>query len=451
MGVHEVQFNILGRLETTVGGRPVRLGGPRAQAVLAMLVVDHGQVISIDRLAGAWGQNPPTTVRNQVMIAVAALRRELRQAGAAPDLIKTEGSGYRLDGGLVDAHRAERYIEQGRQAAQEGRPAEASDLLGRALALWRGPVLADLELGEIAAYAGRWEELRLAAIEERAELDLALGRHRDLVAELSELLAEYPLSERLRGLLMMALHGCGRRSDALHVYRTGRSLLAAELGLDPGPELRRLEAAILADAPDLDAFHARDETRPVPAELPADVTGFVGREHDLTLMRQHVLSGSTPAVTTVTGVAGAGKTALAVRFGHLMADEFPDGQLYVNLRGHAAARPMDPLEALVRMLGSLGVPAEQVPGEEEAAACLYRSHLSGRRVLVLLDDARTAAQVRPLLPGAAGCLALITSRDALTGLTASHGARRISLSVFSQDEGLRLLESLIGARRLSAE
>jgi DNA-binding SARP family transcriptional activator/tetratricopeptide (TPR) repeat protein len=461
MGDHEVRFNVLGQLEAMVGGRLVRLGGPRARAVLAMLVVSHGQVLSIDRLAGAWGQDPPTTVRNQVMIAVAALRRGLREAGAEPEIIKTEGSGYRLSGGLVDAHRAEQCVERGRQAAQAGQTAEASDVLGRALALWRGPVLADLELEELAAYVGRWEELRLAVLEERAELDLALGRHRNVVGELSELLAEHPLRERLRGLLMVALHGSGRRSDALEVYRAGQAMLADELGLDPGPELRRLEAAILADAPDLDAFHGRAETRPVPAELPADVTGFVGRERELALLRQHALSGGTPVVTTitggapvvttVTGAAGVGKTALAVCFGHLMTGEFPDGQLYVNLRGHSPRRPMAPLEALVRMLGSLGVPAERVPSEEDAAAGLYRSQLSGRRVLVLLDDARAAEQVRPLLPGAPGCLTVITSRDALAGLTASHGARRVSLGIFSHGEGLRLLESVIGSRRLSAE
>ncbi|YCK39888.1 BTAD domain-containing putative transcriptional regulator [Actinomadura sp. ATCC 39365] len=451
MGADDVRFNILGRLEATVGDRPVRLGGPRARAVLAMLVVGHGKVLSIDRLATAWGQNPPATVRNQVMIAVAALRKGLREAGAESEIIKTEGSGYRLVGGLVDTQHAEQCIEQGRQAAQAGRQAEAADLLGQALALWRGPVLGDLELEELAAFAGRWEELRLAVLEERAELDLALGRHRNVVGELSELLAGHPLRERLRGLLMTALHGSGRRSDALEVYRQGRALLADELGLDPGPELRRLEAAILADAPDLEPVHGGDETRQVPAELPADVTAFVGRERDLALLRRYALSGGVPSVTTVTGPAGAGKTALAVRFGHLVAEEFPDGRLYVNLRGHAPRPPMSPLEALVRMLGSLGTPPERIPEEEEAAAGLYRSRLSGRRMLVLLDDARTAEQVRPLLPGAPGCLVLVTSRNALAGLAVSHGARNLSLGVLDRRESVRLLASVVGDQRLSAE
>ncbi|WP_067144085.1 AfsR/SARP family transcriptional regulator [Microtetraspora malaysiensis] len=451
MGAEDVRFNILGRLEATVGDRPVRLGGPRARAVLAMLVVGHSQVISIDRLSTAWGQNPPATVRNQVMIAVAALRRELRRAGAESEIIRTEGAGYRLAGGLVDTHYAEQCIERGRQAAQAGRQAEAADLLSQALTRWRGPVLGDLELEEMAAFVGRWEELRLAVLEERAELDLALGRHRNVVGELSEVLAEHPLRERLRGLLMMALHGSGRRSDALEVYRAGRALLADELGLDPAPELRRLEAAILADAPDLEPFHGRGEARQVPAELPADVTGFVGRERDLALLRRHAFSAGTPSVTTVTGAAGAGKTALAVRFGHLVAEKFPDGQLYVDLRGHAPRPPTSPLEALVRMLGSLGIPPERIPEEQEAAAGLYRSRLSGRRMLVLLDDARTAEQVRPLLPGTPGCLVLVTSRNALAGLAVSHGARNLSLGVLDQDKSVRLLASVLGDQRLSAE
>ncbi|MEU1881360.1 BTAD domain-containing putative transcriptional regulator [Streptosporangium sp. NPDC020072] len=447
----DVRFNILGRLEATVDGRPVRLGGPRARAVLAMLVVGHGQVLSIDRLATAWGRHPPATVRNQVMIAVAALRRELRGMGAGPEIIRTEGSGYRLAGGLVDTHQAERCIDRGRQAARAGRQAEAADLLGQALALWRGPVLADLELEELAAFAGRWEELRLSVLEERAELGLALGRHRDLVGELSELLAEHPLREHLRALLMTALHGSGRRSDALEVYREGRTLLADELGLDPGPELRRLEATVLADAPDPEPFHGREEARQVPAELPADVTGFVGREHDLALLRRNALAAGAPSIATVTGAAGAGKTALAVRFGHLVAEEFPDGRLYVNLRGHAARPPMPPLEALVRMLGSLGIPPERIPEQEEAAAGLYRSRLSGRRMLVLLDDARTAEQVRPLLPGDPGCLVVVTSRNALAGLTVSHGAWNLSLGVLDRDNSARLLASMVGEQRLSAE
>ncbi|ACZ86586.1 AfsR/SARP family transcriptional regulator [Streptosporangium roseum] len=454
MGAREVEFRILGPFEVVVDGRAVRLSGQRARAVLAMLVVHHGQMFTIERLAAIWGADPPATVRNQVMIAMATVRRALREAGVEPQLIETMGSGYRLRGGLTDAQRAEQDIERARQAAREGRPAEASDLLSRALAWWRGPVLADLELPEAEASVSRWEELRLVALEERAELELTLGRHRDLTGELAALLAEQPLRERLRGMLMLALYRSGRRSDALEIYRTGRILLAEELGLDPGPELRRLEAAILADDPGLD-IPPQQQARhtPAPAELPPDVMGFVGRERDLAALRRYAVpdSSTMAVVTAVTGAAGVGKTALALRFGHRTADEFPDGQLYIDLRGHSLRPPMAPLEALTRMLGSLGVPAEQIPGDEERAAGLYRSHLSGRRILVLLDNAHTADQVRPLLPGAPGCLTLVTSRDALAGLAASHGARRLSLGMLGHAESLRLLESVIGAERLAAE
>ncbi|MGV9774725.1 AfsR/SARP family transcriptional regulator [Streptosporangium sp. NPDC003464] len=454
MGARGVEFRILGPFEAVADGRAVRLGGHRARAVLAMLAVHHGQTLTIERLAAIWGTDPPATVRNQVMIAMATVRRALREAGAEPQLIETMGSGYRLCGGLVDVQLAEKDVERARRAAREGRPAEASDLLGRALAWWRGPVLADLDLPEVEAPVSRWEELRLVALEERAELELTLGRHRDLTGELAALLAEQPLRERLRGLLMLALYRSGRRSDALEVYRAGRTLLAEELGLDPGPELRRLEAAILTDDPGLGAPPPQQaQPAPAPAELPSDVMGFVGRERDLaTLRRCGVPDGSTTAVVAaVTGAAGVGKTALAVRFGRQMAGEFPDGQLYIDLRGHSLHPPMAPLEALTRMLGSLGVPAEQIPGQEEAAAGLYRSHLSGRRMFVLLDNAHTADQVRPLLPGAPGCLTLVTSRDALSGLAASHGVRRLSLGVLDQAESLELLGSAIGVERPAAE
>ncbi|WP_406315247.1 tetratricopeptide repeat protein [Streptosporangium sp. NBC_01639] len=454
MGAREVEFRILGPFEVVMDGRAVRLSGQRARAVLAMLVVHHEQMITIDRLAEVWGADPPSTVRNQVMTAITTVRRALREAGAEPQLIETVGSGYRLRGGLIDAQRAEQDIERARRATREGRPAEASDLLSRALAWWRGPVLADLELPEVEISVSRWEELRLVALEERAELELALGRHRNLVGELAAILAEQPLREHLRGLLMLALYRSGRRSDALEIYRTGRILLAEELGLDPGPELRQIEADILTEDPGLNVPPEQQARQaPAPAELPPDVMGFVGREHDLAaLQRCAVPDSSTMAtVTAVTGAAGVGKTALAVRFGHQMADEFPDGQLYIDLRGHSLHPPMAPLEALTRMLRSLGVPAEQIPGDEETAAGLYRSYLSGRRILVLLDNAHTAGQIRPLLPGAPGCLTLVTSRDTLAGLAASHGVRRLSLSMLDQAESLKLLGSVIGTERLAAE
>ncbi|MEO3805139.1 BTAD domain-containing putative transcriptional regulator [Nonomuraea sp. B1E8] len=456
MARHEVAFKILGPLEAVAGGRPVRLRGQRARAVLAMLLVAEGQIVSTDRLATAWGDDPPASVRNQVTIAVAVLRRALREADADPGVIATESSGYRLRAPATDAAVAESRIAEGRRAAEEGREAEASTLFGEALALWRGPVLTEMETEEVRAAAARWEEMRLAVAEERAELELRLGRHSELAAELEALLAEHPLRERLRGLLMLALYRSGRRAGALEAYRMGRRLLADELGLDPGPELRRLEAAILADDPELRAppRPARQAGAPVllvPAELPAGSGGFVGRDGELAVLAECLTAETAPAVVAIAGTAGVGKTSLAVHFGHRHAASFPDGQLYVNLRGHSQGPEMAPVEALIRMLGSLGVPAEQIPPDEEAAAGLYRSCLAGRRVLVLLDNALTAEQVRPLLPAAPGCLALVTSRSRLAGLVASHGARQLKLDVLGHADALALLASAVGHDRVADE
>ncbi|WP_158088799.1 AfsR/SARP family transcriptional regulator [Thermoactinospora rubra] len=498
----------------------MRVTGRRAPAVLAMLALDHGRLLTVDRLAAVWGEDPPASVRNQVMIAVASLRRALQAAGADPQIIETIGSAYRLSGGTVDAQVFAELVGTARRAAGEGRKDEAGAAFGRALALWRGPMLDGVDMGAAGGVVGRWEELRLAAAEERAELELELGRHREAIGELRALLAEHPLRERLRGLLMLALYRSGRRADALEVYREGRLLLAEELGLDPGPELRGLEAAILADAPELrrveaplpgdeperaagrtaapggargtadtgshgtdshgtgphsgdshgagaqvreaepsgpqgsrrtaspTARHARRPAQDlhVPAELPADMSGFVGRDDDLATLKRHLSpdAATTVVVVTIVGGAGIGKTALAVRFGHLVADEFPDGQLYVNLRGFSPGPAMTPREALTRLLGSLGVAEERVPDDEEAAAALYRSRLAGRRVFVLLDNALSAEQVRPLLPAAPGCVVVVTSRDRLVGLSASHGARRLALDVLPPSEALMLVEAVAG-------
>ncbi|MFI6925373.1 AfsR/SARP family transcriptional regulator [Nonomuraea spiralis] len=458
MGAGDVEIRILGPIEAVAGARSVRLGGPRSQAVLALLAEAHGRVVSIDRLTSLWGHDPPASVRNQVMIAVNGLRRGLREAGADPGVIETVGSGYRLNGGLVDARLAEESVELGRRAAAEGRAEEAGELYGRALGLWRGPVLAGLDAPDVRAVASRLEELRLTVLEERAELELTLGRHHGLAAELPAPVAEHPLRERLRGQLMLALYRCGRRAEALRVYQDGKRLLADELGLDPGPALRRLEADILADAPAIAAPGDEPEPRPVPAELPPDVRGFTGREHALAWLHDLAPPAGTQdegasevRVVAVTGAAGVGKSALAVRAGHRLAARFPDGQLHLDLRGHAAQPPVTPSAALARLLASLGVRPEHIPAEQEAAAALYRSRLSGRRVLVVLDDAHTADQVRPLLPAASGCLVLVTSRDTLTGLVSSHGARLLPLGVLDEAAGLDLLGSIAGHDRVAAE
>ncbi|MFG1976858.1 BTAD domain-containing putative transcriptional regulator [Nonomuraea fuscirosea] len=241
-------FGILGPLMVTIGGRPVHMGGPRAQATLAALLLAEGRIVAMERLIDqVWGDDPPSSARNQVMIAVCALRKALRTGGGDPDLIETVPSGYRIRAVDLDAHQAEANLDQARQAP----PARRAALLRETLGLWRGQVLAGISSQPLRAVAGRWEELRLSVLEDWAEAELALGRHRELVGVLGVAVAEHPLREQIRAQLMLAFHRSGRQADALRVYRRGRAVLVEELGLEPGHVLRTMHTAILRDEPAL--------------------------------------------------------------------------------------------------------------------------------------------------------------------------------------------------------
>ncbi|WP_336208725.1 AfsR/SARP family transcriptional regulator [Nonomuraea sp. LPB2021202275-12-8] len=471
----KVLFKILGTLEVVVHGAPVRVGGPRVQGVLAMLLVEKGRLVSIDELADAvWGEEAPSTVRSQAMIAVSSIRRAIRQAGLDVEIIETCGSGYRMrtDGVEVDAWQAEELFAAGRRA---GEASEASKLLRHALALWRGPALTGMnEVSSLQLAARRWQELRLAAVQEWAELELALDRHRDLVGELSRYVEEDPLQERLRGQLMVALYRSGRRADALQVYAAGRAALVSEIGIEPGPELRRLHEAMLADDPALipaavgsaaepepepgQRLDEADETTvpdASPAQLPPAVSAFVGRRRELgildALLDRQEGDDSLP-LCVVYGVAGVGKTGLAVSWARRVADRFPDGQLFAALRGHdGQAPPLRPEEVLSRFLRVLGVPGDHVPAGLDERSSLFRSMLEGRRVLIVLDDAASTGQVRPLLPGSASCCVLVTSRSPLGALVAREGAACVGLDVLSAQESQELLARMVGAERISRE
>jgi tetratricopeptide (TPR) repeat protein len=320
------------------------------------------------------------------------------------------------------------------------------------------------------------DERRLAVLEERVEVDLRLGRHAAVVGELRAAVEENPLRERLWALLMRALYGADRQAEALAAYRELRETLVEQLGVDPSPTLRTLHQAMLSGADVPEAFgpdrgEAPAEPAPPPAvagirpaQLPAGVAPFVGRTGELdrldALAAQANGGGATgeaagPAgpvvVTAIAGTAGVGKTALVLHWAHRARPRFHDGQLYVNLRGFEPSPPMPPIEALAGFLTALGVPAEEVPPEPDHAAALYRTLLADRRMLVVLDNAASADQVRPLLPGSAGCLVLITSRDRLSGLVARDGAQRLTLDVLDEAEAQTLLVGIIGERRAAAE
>lgn len=447
---------MLGPVEVWDERGVVAVGGTRGHCILAALLLNAGQVVSVDQLIdAAWGEHPPASARVQAQNWVSRLRRALRTAQPQGDPISTKGSGYliHLDAGQLDLAQFEDQVARADALAAVGRRGEAAAALAAALAFWRGPALDGLATPYLVAAAQRLEEQRLRARERRIELDLELGRHAELVAELSGLTEAHPYREGMHALLMRALYRSGRQAEALQVYRRVRAVLVDQLGVEPGAELQELHEAMLRGEHILDQPDEEDAPLPlVPRELPGDVSGFTGRDHQLTALDSMVGDRrGAVVITAIAGTAGVGKTALAVHWAHRVANEFPDGQLYVNLRGYATGLPVRPAEALGILLRSLGVPPERVPVDIDEAATLYRSRLAGRRVLVLADNARSVDQVRPLLPGTPGCLVLVTSRDRLGGLVAREGALRLTLDVLTADEAQDLLIRILGVERVTAE
>jgi tetratricopeptide (TPR) repeat protein len=359
--------------------------------------------------------------------------------------------------GELDITVMQQALAAAHDAARQGDWQQASRHADAALCLWRGEPLEDVDLPVLATEAGRLAELRLQAQELWAEAGLNLGRDAELLPELRQLAAASPLRERLHGLLILALYRSGRRADALAAYQAARGLLVDELGSEPGPELQALHRQVLTDDPALTApapatggLMDLSATREAPRQLPAAVGGFTGRAAELTALTQLAgpagASAQAMVISAIGGTAGVGKTALAIRWAHQVAGQFPDGQLYVNLRGYDPAQPMSPAEALAGFLAALGVPGPQIPPDLDGRTAAYRSALAGRRALIVLDNARDTEQVRSLLPGESGCLVLVTSRDALAGLVARDGARRVLLDVLSPGDAVALLRELIGQR-----
>ncbi|MFI7125834.1 AfsR/SARP family transcriptional regulator [Nonomuraea sp. NPDC050153] len=441
------------------------------RTVLATLLLEMGRPVPVARLATAlWGAEPPEFSRNAVQGHISRLRRLL---APFPEVaLVTSARGYRL---TVERERIDlyRFRELVREAGGETEPERAVGLLRSGLALWQGAPLADV--------SGRWlpdvvvpglEEERLAALEQRAALDLRQGRHQEVAAELAALVGENPLRERLVVLLMTALLRCDRRTQALAVFRRVRRRFAEDLGIEPGEELQRLHQAILAGREETaGATTAATGTAAlaVPRHLPPDTELFTAREEELAALDRLTLpvAGSSPpaqamgmamargmamAPCVITGTGGVGKTTLAVHWAHRVRDRFPDGQLYVNLQGFGPTHIARPAAEAVRLfLDALQVPSQLIPATLEAQVGLYRSLLAERRMLILLDNAADADQVRPLLPNAPGCLALITSRAELTGLVAAEGARTLSLGLFSPAHSRELLTRRLGVDKVGAE
>jgi DNA-binding SARP family transcriptional activator len=450
------EFGVLGAVEARIEGRPVDLGHARQRSVLGVLLAEAGRPVTVDQLIDrVWGEDAPQRVAGALYSYLSRLRRAV--TGAPGVGIKRQPSGYLLtvDPQAVDLHRFRRLVTMARAAESDP---SATDLFGQALGLWRGEPFAGLDTPWLAATRQMLLGERFAAELDRNDVLLRSGRHGELLPALSAAAAEHPLDERLAEQFMLALYRCGRQADADEQYRQIRRCLADELGSDPGAGLRRLHERILAADPAL-AVSVADGPAPgvqlaqpaaVPSQLPADVRAFTGRTGELAALDRLLAPpevGEPPlTVALLSGTAGVGKSALAVRWAHRVREAFPGGQLYVNLRGYDAEQPVAVADALAGFLTALGVRGAEIPLALDERAARYRSELSGRRMLVLLDNASSVEQVRPLLPGTGSCLVLVTSRDSLPGMVAVHGAERVTLDLLPMPDAVALLRRLIGAR-----
>ncbi|MGW0187125.1 BTAD domain-containing putative transcriptional regulator [Streptomyces sp. NPDC003362] len=447
-----LRFSVLGPVRAWRGDEPLNTGSPQQRALLAALLLREGRTATAAELIDAlWGEEPPS----QALAAVRTYASRLRKALDAGVLV-SESGGYAIRGlgeGALDLATAQELAAEAEKAKAGGDLGRARDVLKRALALWDGETLAGVPGPYAEAQRVRLEEWRLQVLESRLDMDLEQGSHAEAVSELTALTAAHPLRERLRELLMLALYRSGRQAEALAVYADTRRLLADELGVDPRPGLSDLQQRILRADPGLaepSAPAAEPAVVPVrPAQLPATVPDFTGRASFVSELSEVLASaeGRVMAVSALAGIGGVGKTTLAVHVAHQARAAFPDGQLYVDLQG-AGQRAAEPETVLGSFLRALGTADSAIPDSLEERSALYRSVLDGRRVLVLLDNARDAAQVRPLLPGTSGCAALVTSRVRMVDLA---GAHLVDLDVMSPDEALALFTKIVGEERVASE
>ncbi|MFC5264605.1 BTAD domain-containing putative transcriptional regulator [Kribbella qitaiheensis] len=453
-------FTVLGPVRAWRGSSELRLGSPQQRAVLAALLVREGAQASIGELIdGVWGSGDiPDSAGQVIRTYIHRLRRVLDPGRpAAESVIASVGDGYALRAGegSLDLGVFRQHVADAEAAVSFRDLSRARRLLREALALWQGVALAGIP-GEYAETQRVYlSKLRLAAMEALMAAQLDLGAYTEAAAELATITAEYPFDERFREFHMTALHRSGRQAEALAVYQQCQKLFVDELGLDPGPGLQELYARVLRGdlQPDLAQRPGTGSSLPVPAQLPADHRDFTGRIAELSEAVQNLdRDRGRATVALITGMAGVGKTTFAVHLGHRIANRYPDGQLYLDLRGFGpAGDQVAPEDALYVLLEALGVPVESMPTDLTGRAALLRSLLAGRRMLVLLDNAKDAAQVRPLLPGVPTSLVLITSRDRLTGLLVSDDADLIKLDVLAPADARTFLIGKLGARRVTAE
>ncbi|MEV6170896.1 BTAD domain-containing putative transcriptional regulator [Streptomyces sp. NPDC051954] len=470
-----LRFAVLGRVRAWRGATELNLGSPQQRVVLAALLLRRGRPVTVAELVDAiWGDEPPTAAVSVLRTYVSRLRKTLNpgpdaarspEAHESPQPVVSVTDGYlvRLPDGSLDLDVFEQRVARAQKRRAEGELPAATKLLHTALDEWEGAPLAGLPGPLAEVERSRLAEERLSTLETCLEIDVELGRLSEVIPTLITLTSEHPLREQLSRLLMLALYRSGRQAEALAAYRRTRSTLVAELGVEPGGSLRELHHRILAADASLEPLAPEREAAPqepeavshtaTPAQLPADLPVFTGRQDELRQVLSLAPDSVTPpSLTVISGMAGIGKTTLAVHWAHRVAHHYPDGQLYINLRGFdPTGAVVSSAKAVRTFLNALGVPPEAIPASLDAQAALYRSLLAGRRMLVLLDNARDAEQIRPLLPGSPGCLTIVTSRSQLTGLIAGEGAQPLTLSPMTTAESHGFLARRVGAAWLAAE
>jgi len=481
-GEQRYGFRVLGSLEVQAGDRALEVSGPRLRAVLALLVAGGGRVVSVPALVeGLWGERAPADADRTVRTYVSLLRKALVSAAAeGRELIVTRPPGYALGVAqdAVDAVRFERLAADGRRALEGGQPRVAAERLSAALELWRGDAYGEFsDIAALRAEGARLGRLHLATVENRIAADLAVGMGAALIPELEELTRQHPGNERLWAQLMTALYRAGRQTDALAAYQRVREVLVEESGLAPSPALADIQRQILAQDPrllpdpaqlpraeqavtdraielaDLDGNQSTDHhvgealprhanrLRAAPGTLPADTGAFTGRAREIEQITAAATGGRVLVIHAIAGMPGIGKTALAVHVAHQLSERFPDGCVFVDLHGHTAGRsPAEPGDVLASLLAADGVDPRQLPTGTEARSALWRARLTGRRALIVLDNAVDSTQVAPLLPASAGCLVLVTSRRFLGDLPTDTVP--VSLDVLTAAEAEQMFQRL---------
>lgn len=450
-----VKFGVLGPY-LIYPGQPHRVRAAKHRALLAILTVNANKFVPVHRLAAElWGGEPPMSAANLLRQYVSYLRRELPDS-AGTNLIKTMSGGYLmpLRPGDVDKDEFDRLSQLGRDELSRDRLEAGIEALSAALDLWRGQALVDIEQSpSIVAESRRLEERRLALTETRLNAVLRGGHYASVIDESIGLVALHPERERLQGLLMRALHATGRRAEALAAYQEARKALVDGMGVEPGPELQGLHRQILREKLPEEPRPVRSRSRPITAvpggQLPVDVPDLVGRDPELIAVRKELRpvgprAAASPPVVIVSGKVGVGKSVLAVRVGHLIRSDFPDGQLFVSL----ADGECPPATALGRVLGSLGMSTQEQSAQFEDLVELFRALTLDRKLLLMLDDAAAEQQVRPLIPPSSESAVIVTSRRTLAGI---EGARHVVCTPLNETESVRMLTSILGEERVHAE